>query len=1058
MKNYKFYFNGGNLFRNIGLKLSIFSIILLLQSFLSLSAQTVSGVVKDKNGEPLIGVSVQLKGTQQGTITNLNGNFSIPNVKLGEVLVFSYIGYSPIEEKVTSNVLNVVLYEDTRNLNEVVVVGYGSQSRKLITGSITSVNAKDIANIPNDGRPEMALQGRTTGVTIAANSGQPGSDMTVRIRGITSFGAGNDPLWVVDGIIVPVSNLNYLNQSDIASIEVLKDAASAAIYGTKAATGVILVTTKKGKEGKIKVSYNGFLGTSSPTRLVPMSNATEYATLMNERSLGGGGGILFSNPASLGVGTNWQNQVFSNNASRMNHEVSISGGNQNSDIYLSFGYQNQQGIVMPQLSSYEKYSMRLNHNEKFWKIFKFGQSIAYSRNQNKSIGVNTEFGGVMSDVLNLDPLTPVMVPAGQTLGAQYASPYIVRAANGQPYGISAYVNQEIVNPMAWAQTQQGNNGYSDNIIANSYLEINPIEGLTLRSQIGINRNYWGSQSYTPLFYLNGYTQNTQHNSLYRGSGQALTWNLDNTITYSKDIDKHSFSILGGFSIDEDGIGNFTNITYNYVPVSNYQDANFNWSNVPANEIGNTYDYVNHRIVSFFGRLNYNYDEKYLLTAILRADGSSRFGSNNRFGYFPSVSVGWVPSMENFWKDNISPDAISFLKIRGGYGITGNDNFGNFQYLATISGGNNYVIGSSGVPAIGNSPVTLDNPNLKWERTSQTNVGLDMNFLKDFNFTFDYFDKKTSGILMQIPIPQYSGVPNQPWANVGDMTNSGFEFHLGYDKTVGDWKFGVVANFSTLHNEVTYIGSGTPYVTQDAASFQTMGPISRTVVGYPINSFWGYQKNGIFQTAADVANYTNAQGKQLLPNAQPGDFRWVDTNGDGKITADDKTYLGSPIPTYNYGLTFTAEWGKATTGKIDFMIFLQGQGGNVIFQGYRRLDIQNANYPLAALNRWTGAGTSNTYPRLTTQDSNNNFSNMSNFYLEKGDFLRIKNVQVGYTLPASVSNTIKSDKIRIYLSAENLATITGYTGYDPEIGGGVFGIDKGYYPQARTFMVGLNLNF
>ncbi|MDR3651675.1 MAG: TonB-dependent receptor [Paludibacter sp.] len=1040
----------------------ISTVIFMIIGTLSVSAAShpVKGTVFDeKTNTPLIGVSVIVEGTTTGSVTDSEGKFSLEVLSPNSTLIFSYIGYNKQKIKLNGQTnLNVVLSEETKNLDEVVVVGYGTQSRKLVTGAITSVNAKDIANIPNDGRPEMALQGRTTGVTIAANSGQPGSAMTVRIRGITSFGAGNDPLWVVDGIIVPVSNLNFLNQSDIQSIEVLKDAASAAIYGTKAATGVILVTTKKGAEGKIKVSYNGFYGTSAPTKLVNLCNATQYATLMNERSLAGGGGVIYANPASLGEGTNWQNEIFSNNASRMNHEVSVSGGNENSDIYLSIGYQNQQGIVMPAISTYEKYSMRLNHNEKFWNIFKFGQSIAYSRNQNKSIGVNTEFGGALTDAINLDPTTPVVVPTGQVLGAQYSSPYILRNTNGQAYGISNMVGQEIVNPVAWEQTQLGNNGYSDNFIANSYLEVDPIDGLKIRSQIGINRNYWGSQSFSPLYYLNSNSQNTQHNSLYRGNGQALTWNFDNTIAYTKSIDKQTFGILGGFSVYEDGIGNFTNITYNNVPVSNYQDANFNWPNVAANEIGNTSDYINHRIVSFFGRLNYNYDEKYLLTAILRADGSSRFGANNKYGYFPSVSVGWVPSQEKFWKDNINSDNISFLKIRGGYGVTGNDNFGDFQYLATLSGGNNYVIGSSGVPVIGISPTTLDNPNLKWERTTQTGVGFDVNFLRDFNFSFDYFYKKTTGLLQQVPVPQYAGVPNQPWANVGDMVNNGIELHLGYTKTVGLWKFGASANFSTLHNEVTYIGTGTPYLIQDAASFQTMGNVSRTEVGYPVNSFWGYQKSGIFQTAADVTKYVNAQGVELLPNAKPGDFRWTDTNKDGKITADDQTYLGSPIPTFNYGLTLNAEWGKASTGRIDFMIFFQGQGGNMIFQGYRRLDIQNANYPISALNRWTGGGTSNTYPRLTTQDTNNNFSNMSDFYLQKGDYLRVKNVQIGYTLPTSISNSIKSDKIRIYLSAENLATITGYDGYDPEIGGGVFGIDKGYYPQARTYMVGLNLNF
>lgn len=1021
--------------------------------------QPIAGHVTDSSGKGLSGVSVQVKGTTRGILTNGNGDFAI-DAKPGDVLVISYTGYASKEVTVNGQEqVNVELTPIVTDLNDVVVVGYGTQQKKLVTGAIASVSAKDIANIPHDGRVESALEGRTPGVIVNANSGQPGSDFTVRIRGISTINSGNDPLWVVDGIVVQTSNLNFLNQSDIESIEVLKDAASAAIYGTRAANGVILVTTKHGSAGKMNISYNGYAGTQSVARRVQMTNATQYATLMNERALNDGAStLLYPAPAILGTGTNWENEIFNNGALRTNHEISLRGGNQNANFYVSGGYQKQDGIILPDVSGYERYSLRINHNENFLKIFKFGQDLAYTRNNSKGIGTNTEFGQAMSDALNLDPLTPVIATQDMLSGTQYSSPLIVKAPNGMPYGISGLVGQEIVNPIAQEQTIMGNHSYSDNIIGNTYLEIDPMKGLSLRSQISVNRNYWGNWAFTPLYVLNSNTQNTVNNNLSRGSGQGTEWNWDNTISYDKSIKEHSFGIVIGQSISQDGIGNYTTVTYRNLPVDNYKDANFNWPSTAANITAGTSDYTLHKVVSFFGRINYNYAQKYLLTAIVRRDGSTRFGADNRWATFPSVSAGWVPSMEGFWKDHIDPDAISFLKIRAGYGITGNDNFSNFQYAATIAGGNNYVIGPDGNPVLGNSPTTLANPDLKWEQTAQTDIGLDARFLKDFNFSFDWFNKKTKNMLQQPPIPQYIGVPNAPWANVGSMVNKGIELSLGYNKQLNNWTIGATANYATLKNKVTYLGNGVDYILNNGATFQNMGNVNRSALGYPVFAFWGYKTNGVFQTASDVQNYKSADGKVIQPDAQPGDFRWTDKNGDGTISTDDETYLGSPLPTYTYGLSLNAGYGNERLGNFDLTVFIQGQGGNKIFQGYRRLDIGNANFPIDYLNRWTGAGSTNSYPRMTLSDANHDYTYMSDFYLQNGAFLRVKNVQIGYSLPASVAKAIKASKLRIYIAAENLVTLTKYNGFDPEIGGGVFGIDKGFYPQARTFMAGLNLDF
>ncbi len=442
-------------------------------------------------------------------------------------------------------------------------------------------------------------------------------------------------------------------------------------------------------------------------------------------------------------------------------------------------------------------------------------------------------------------------------------------------------------------------------------------------------------------------------------------------------------------------------------------------------------------------------EKYLFTGIVRRDGSSRFGANNKFGIFPSFSAGWVASKESFWPEN---DIVSTLKIRGGYGITGNDAIGDFGYLALVGGGRNYTFGNPGVIYTGYSPNAPDNPDLKWEETSQTNIGFEARLLDGFNINFDYYIKETSGILQNVDIPGYVGASGSPLGNVADMKNTGLEFELGYRKSFGDLNFKASGNVSYLENEVTFLGEGKDFISGEAG-FQSMGEVTRIQVGQSINSFYGYQTNGIFQNASDVSSYVNASGTPIQPNAVPGDFRWVDNDGDGAITEDDRTFLGTPLPKYTFGLTINLDYKN-----FDFMVFTQGVAGNKIFQGLRRLDVSNANHQTSALSRWTGEGTSNDYPRLSNSDPNGNFGKFSDFYLEDGDFIRFKTIQFGYTLPTEVIKKIGASKLRVYVTGENLLTLTDYTGYDPEIGGSVMGIDKGYYPQARSFMMGLNVQF
>jgi TonB-linked SusC/RagA family outer membrane protein len=982
----------------------------------------------------------------------MDGNYQIKAPSSG-TLVFSFVGYSSLQEVIKGRkLIDVKLVPETQSLQEVVVVGYGTQKKSVVTGAISSIKAKDLENVPN-GRIEQALQGRVSGVTIAANAGQPGSASTIRIRGITTFSeAGNNPLWVVDGVIVDNGGIGYVNQSDIESIEVLKDAASLAIYGSRSAGGVILVTTKKGKSGKISVNYTGFSGVSAPARVLKLLNATQYGSIMNEQSVNGGGKILYPDVASLGLGTDWQKAIFSNNAMRYSHELSFSGGNDVSTFYMSFSGQDQQGIVTPEISNFNKKGMRLNSTHKLSKFFTIGQTLGYTHQKFIGIGnTNAEQGGPLSSAIHLDPLTPLVETDPIKIND---IPYLGRTdlmkdENGNPYGISTLVQNNMTNPLAYIKTRKGNFDWSDDLVGNAFLEIVPIAGLKIRSTFGAKLSYWGSESFTPIYYLNGNNINDK-NTLSRSINRGYGWNNENTITYTKQIKDHNFSILVGTGayVDNDAYG--TSVTFKGLPTSDYREASFNFDIPETGKSGSAWTGNQHKLSSLFSRLTYDYKEKYLLTGVVRRDGSSRFGPNFKYGIFPSFSAGWVVTKEGFWKEN---NVLNTLKIRAGYGVTGNDAIGDFGYLATVSGGRNYPYGYEGIIQTGSSPNAPSNPDLKWEETTQTNIGFDSRWFNAVTMTVEVYKKITAGILQTVEIPSFLGAPGNPIGNVADMENRGVELELGFNKKIGEVNFRVNGNVSYLENEVTFLGQGKTYIS-GGVGFQSMGSLTRTEVGMPINTFYGYKTAGLFQNQADVDNYKNGAGVVIQPNAKPGDFRWVDTNGDGTITDLDKQYLGSPLPKYTFGFNFGVDYKG-----FDLSANFNGAAGNKIFQGLRRIDLgAGPNYQTKALNRWTGEGTSNSYPRLTIADDNHNFNNFSDFYLENGDYLRLKLITLGYSLPTKTVNTIGASKVRLYVTGENLITFTKYTGYDPEIGGNTMGIDRGYYPQARTFMFGFNLQF
>jgi len=1027
----------------------LFLLALVFTCSLHAQQKTVKGIVSDaETGDPIPGASIIIKGTDKGSASNFDGEFTL-SVSADAILTISSLGYRTLDLNVgDKDNLEIRLEIDAGLLDEVVVVGYGTQKKSVVTGAISGVKEGDLEDLPIT-RVEQSLQGRVSGVNIAANSGQPGSASTVRVRGVTTLGS-NDPLWVVDGVVIEADGIGFLNQSDIASIEVLKDAASQAIYGARAATGVILVTTKKGKSGKLSVNYNTYVGISSSAKKLDLLNAGQYATLLNEKSLADGGSVLYSDPSALGQGTDWQSVIFNDNAKRTSHELSLSGGNDVSKFYASFGFTDQEGIVLSDISNYTRKNIRLNSTHKITDKLTFGQTVGYSNEKTIGLGYTNSNFGPLAAAINLDPLTPTVETNAAAIGqVPYTNDNVFTNSNGNPYGISSLVASDLINPLAYQATSLGNYSWSDNFVGNAFAELEPIKGLKIRSTLGARLAYYGDYSYSPEYYLNANSISNQDN-ISRERTKYFGWNLENTASYTKSINQHNFSVLLGQGVYVDNITAGESITYYGIGVDSYKDASFNFS-VPTDQVDATaWTGIEHKVTSLFSRLTYDFDEKYLFTGIIRRDGSSRFGSNNKFGYFPSFSAGWVPTKEDFWPEN---SVINQLKFRGGYGVTGNDNIGDFKYISTISDGRNYTVGTSGSVTIGTSPDAPSNPDLKWEETSQLNIGFDSRIFNNFTVGLDWYKKITTGILQEVAIPGYVGAINNPTGNIADMENKGVDLEFGFSKQFNDLNFSLNGNVSYLENEVTYLGNGVEYISGTETLPSSTYPITRTEVGQTINSFYGFKTNGIFQNQAEIDSYVSSSGTVIQPSAQPGDFKWKDLNDDGTIDSDDRTYLANSIPKFTYGFTLNLDYKN-----FDFLVFGQGASGNKIFQSLKRLDIANANYQTSALARWTGEGTSNTYPRLTNNDTNNNFGNPSDFYLEDGDYFRIKTIQIGYTIPNDVLSKYGISRLRIYLTSENLFTFTKYSGYDPEIGGDVLGIDRGYYPQAKTNQIGINLQF
>jgi TonB-dependent starch-binding outer membrane protein SusC len=1035
-------------------KLIISVFFICLTTGLMAQKHTVTGVVTDANDNTGIpGVTVFEKGTTNGTITNVDGQFTIPVTSDKDTLVFSYIGYKKMEIPINGRTIIDVFMESTQTeLDEVVVIGYGTQKKKVVTGAIATVNSDQIEKIPVL-RVEQAMQGQTAGVQVTQMSGQPGEAPTVRIRG-TGTTMDSNPLYVVDGMVV--GGIDYLNPGDIQSIDVLKDAASAAIYGARAANGVVLITTKTGSAGKMSLNFSTYYGIQNVGQTIDMMNADQYRMLMNEGARNANQTEPFDLNEIPNANTDWQELMFTKNAPMMNYDLSISGGSDKATYASSVSYFSQQGIIGGEKSEFDRLTARLNGDVKATNWFTFGSDLAYSNIFRKGIASNGSFNTAYSSALNLDPLTPLYETDTANLSKPpFANQPVVTTPDGRVYGISGYwdsalnswkeyVGAEVVNPLALLEMQTGETRV-DKFVGNIFAEITFIEGLKFRSSLGSDLAYVNYDTYTPLYYLNGAQSNTDKTTVYKSVERYFNWQWENTLSYSKKIQDHNFSALVGTTAKEDNYENLNGFNAD-VPLTDPDNV---YLNMATDSAWRAYGGAsNYGLFSMFGRVTYDYKSRYAFTGIIRRDGSSRFGPNNRYGWFPSLGVSWLLTEENFMP-KLGP--VDFLKLRASWGINGNDRIGDYQYVSTIDKSRGYIFG--GGSQTGASPGYIENADIKWEESEQIDVALDAGlFSNRLTVTVDYYVKNTKDLLETIEIPGYVG-NNAPVANIGSVQNKGVEMSVNWRHYLKKLHYYAGVNAAYNKNKMTKIGNEQGYLW--GSSWAIAGPVERCEEGLPIAYFYGYKTDGIFQNEAEVWQHYGSDGLPLQPNAKPGDVRFVDVNGDNKIDEKDRTYIGNPTP----------EWTLGINGGIDYMNFdlsflFTGAFGHQIFNGAQRQDLLYTNRPVSALDRWTGEGTSNEIPRYTWSDVNNNYR-VSDLYIENGNYLRLKNLQIGYTLPKKFLERIKSTSWRFYVSAENLITITGYTGADPEIGAMSsldIGIDRGMYPAAVTFRFGTSVSF
>ncbi len=991
----------------------------------------ISGKVNEAaTGLPIPGVSITLKNSTGGTTTDIDGNFSI-SVPTGTTLVFSYIGFESQEVVAAANEsITVELKESTQTLDEVVVIGYGSQKKREVTGAVSVVSAQTLEKL----RPvkvEQALQGTVTGVNVTTTSGSPGAGLTIRIRGVgTNVNA--DPIAIIDGY---QGELSLLNPQDIETITVLKDA-QAAIYGTIGANGVILITTKKGRKNqKPTLSYNFYTGFQETTRELPTLNATQYASYLNESYANGNQALPFPNNNGFGEGTNWQDEVFGKNVPIISHDMTLSGGSEKITYAVSGSHLDQEGIVGGNKSDFLRNTARISLGADLSDKLKLNTNLIYTHFDRRTLNENA-LGSVLFNALNVSPIQQPRDENGDFT--------LVPATTG--------FGNEIINPLA--QIDNTYNSYNYKKLNGTFgLDYTLIKGLTITGRMGFNTSNSKSKSFSKIVDYGGTKVfNVTRSSVTQGAVNDNSYTFDLFAVYQKTIaESHNFAFTLGNTIFKEWGNGLTATGYD-VPNNSWEFADISLANgLPTQNPTSSYAYDERRL-SYFGRLQYDYKGRYLLSAMLRRDMSTRFGPNNRVGYFPSFTGGWVVSDEPFFKQN---NILSFAKLRASYGTLGNDMIGNNRYVSLLTGEAMYVF--DGALTSGKATGVIPNPNIKWEEAKKFDVGADLNFLNnDITLVADYFVDTRKDLLVE-PAP-VSGIfgPAAPGAgfptiNAGNVKNYGLELAIGYKKDLTDnLKIDVNYNVTFIKNKVTEVRNSTGYL--QGGGFGTGEAISRMEVGRPMGYFYGYRMEGLFQTQAeiDAAPSQIGLGSQ---DTQPGDIRFADMNGDGKIDTLDKTNLGDPIPSATMGFNLNLQYKG-----FDFAMYTFASLGNDMVRNYERT-VPNANRLNYVLGRWTGEGTSNSVPRATTGANNNTV--FSSFYVEDASYLRIQNVQLGYTFTDEQFGKGGPTKVRLYLGVNNLYTFTKYMGYDPGASSGAplgSGIDYGFYPVPRTYMVGANINF
>lgn len=1038
-----------NLFR-----MSLLLLFVVLPFGLYAQSVSVKGVVKDTKNEPIIGASIVQKGTTNGTITDIDGNFVL-QTNAQATLVISFVGYKTEEIAVNGRTnLTVTLKEDTEMLDEVVVVGYGVQKKKLVTGATVQMKGEDIEKL-NTVSALGALQSQSPGVNIVQSSGMPGEGFKVNVRGMGTIGNA-EPLYVIDG--VAGGDINLLNPSDIESIDVLKDAASAAIYGARAANGVILVTTKQGKEGKIKVTYDGYYGIQNIAKKPKLLNARQYMEIMDRKD-----GPTDWAAKILGVyqqimkgtwsGANWLDLAENKNAPLQNHAVNMAGGSDYSKFSMGLSYTSQDGIIgKPVEPNFERYSVRLNSDHTLWRankldIIRFGENLTYSHTSRSGIAIGNIYYNDVHNFLTASPLLPMYDKDGN---------YYERAdkvADNWSYDPRA------ANPIALMIAQRGMNKSSNHgIRGNLYLEIQPVKDLKFRTNFGYRFYTWSYRSYVNKYNLSDdQVQTIDRVTQQAGNFMGYTW--ENTLAYTKKFGLHAVDGVLGQSIEKWGMGQSMDVTNAYSVFPGSFD-NAYLSNTQGLTPGVTSiagaPQTEGRLASFFGRVNYNYNEKYMFSATVRADGSGNFARGHRWGYFPSVSAGWVLTNEKFMEHKLS--WMDFFKIRASWGQNGNSDIANFQYLSTIAFDrrNNYVFGQDKqTESTGAYANILANKNISWETSEQTDLGFDARFFNSrLAVAFDYYLKTTKDWLVQAPILASYGT-GAPFVNGGDIRNEGVELGLTWNDMIKDFKYQVNFNLAYNRNEVTRIANSEGII-HGPANALTYGidEIYRAQVGYPIGYFYGYKTAGVFQNQQQVD-----AAKAKLPTAAPGELIFVDTNGDGLITDGDRTMIGNPNPDFVGGFSFNLGYKG-----FDFAVTTTGAFGQQVVKSYRQyLGEPKHNFTSEILESWNGEGTSNKYPSVKGLENSDSWKKFSDLFVENADYVKVQNITLGYDLKNAFKQ-LPLSSARIYVTVQNAFTFTGYSGMDPEIGASgtddnwAKGIDLGFYPSARSYMFGVNLKF